>query len=413
MASNPSTFRIAVRKFGPFESALAKLWASYCQQSGCQLAVEMVPMDLLELHASLLTDKGLLHGNWDVAHINTDWLLEAHSSGALENLTPYIEANPPADFPHGWSPSLRTMQQYGDAVVGLPFHDGPECLIYRKDLFDNPEEQATFQQQHGRPLRVPETWEELQTVAQFFHRPADNLYGLVAAGYPDGHNTVFDFCLHLWTRGGQLVDQQSRVSINSQAAIDGLTYYRALLNDATAVHPESGSYESVAAGQAFARGEAAMSINWFGFAAVCEVDASSAVRGKVDITSIPRGAGGQSTSLNVYWLYAIGAGSQHKAVAYDFIRFAVSAVNDKLLTLEGGIGCRISTWHDAEINALVPYYHKLEMLHQQAESLPQKANWAAIATIIDEVVLRAINSDTPVAELLAEGQRQLNLLDHV
>jgi multiple sugar transport system substrate-binding protein len=413
MASNPLTFRIAVRKFGPFESALAKLWASYCQHSGCQLAVEMVPMDLHELHASLLTDKGLLHGNWDVAHINTDWLLEAHSSGALENLTPYIEANPPADFPHGWSPSLRTMQQYGDAVVGLPFHDGPECLIYRKDLFDSAEEQAAFQQQHGRPLRVPETWEELQTVAQFFHRPADNLYGLVAAGYPDGHNTVFDFCLHLWTRGGQLIDQQGRVNINSQAAIDGLTYYRALFNDTTAVHPKSGSYESVAAGQAFARGEAAMTINWFGFAAVCEVDAASAVRGKVDITSIPRGAGGQSTSLNVYWLYAIGAGSQHKAVAYDFIRFAVSAANDKLLTLEGGIGCRISTWHDAEINALVPYYHKLEMLHQQAESLPQKANWAAIATIIDEVVLRAINSDTPVAELLAEGQCQLNLLDHV
>jgi multiple sugar transport system substrate-binding protein len=154
-------------------------------------------------------------------------------------------------------------------------------------------------------------------------------------------------------------------------------------------------------------------VNWFGFAAVCDVDASCPVRGRVDIARIPHGAGGQSASLNVYWLYAIGSGSRHKAVAYDFLRFATHPENDKLLTLEGGIGCRLSTWHDAEINALVPYYHKLEMLHQQAQNLPPKANWAQIASIIDEVVLKAINTDVPVAELLAAGQQKINALDHV
>jgi multiple sugar transport system substrate-binding protein len=413
MTPEPAVFRIAVRKFGPFESAMAKLWAGFCQETGCQLAVEMVPMDLHELHASLLTDKGLQNGNWDVAHINTDWLPEAASTGALENLTPYIQQNPPADFPTGWSPSLLGMQQVGGAIMGLPFHDGPECLIYRKDLFESPQEQARFQQQHGRPLQVPETWEDFQTVARFFQRPADNLFGFVAAGYPDGHNTVFDFCLHLWTRGGQLVDAQDNVRIDSPAAAEGLAFYRQLLRDQAAVHPQTMQYESVAAGQAFARGEAAMMVNWFGFAAVCDVDASCPVRGRVDIACIPHGAGGQSASLNVYWLYAIGAGSRHKAVAYEFLRYATRPENDKLLTLEGGIGCRLSTWHDAEINALVPYYHKLTLLHQQAQSLPPKANWAQIASIIDEVVLQAINTNSPVAELLAAGQQKINALDHV
>ena len=413
MTPEPSVFRIAVRQFGPFESALAKLWTGFCQETGCRLAVEMVPMDLHELHASLLTNNGLQNGTWDVAHINTDWLPEAASTGALENLTPYIQQNPPADFPAGWSPSLLGMQQVGEAITGLPFHDGPECLIYRKDLFDSPEEQARFQQQHGRPLRVPETWEDFQTVARFFQRPADNLYGFVAAGFPDGHNTVFDFCLHLWTRGGTLVDAQGHITIDTPAAIEGLTFYRQLLTDNTAVHPQTMQYESVAAGQAFARGEAALMVNWFGFAAVCDVAATCPVRGRVDIARIPHGAGGQSASLNVYWLYAIGSGSRHKAVAYAFLRFATRPENDKLLTLEGGIGCRLSTWHDPEINALVPYYHKLEMLHQQAQSLPPKANWAQLAGIIDTVVLQAISTDAPVAELLAAGQRQLNLFDHV
>jgi len=35
--ANSDTLRIAVRKFGPFETALQKLWDSYCAGTGCQL----------------------------------------------------------------------------------------------------------------------------------------------------------------------------------------------------------------------------------------------------------------------------------------------------------------------------------------------------------------------------------------
>jgi multiple sugar transport system substrate-binding protein len=162
-------------------------------------------------------------------------------------------------------------------------------------------------------------------------------------------------------------------------------------------------YESVQTGMAFARGEAAMMVNWFGFASMCEVIDESAVKGRVDIAPIPYSKGHESASLNVYWVYAIGAGSSHKQTAYDFIRFAINKRNDKLLTMEGGI--------DEGVNAVIPYYHKLELLHQNARSLPQKANWAQIAKIIDEVVLQAIGSDTPIPQLLEEGQQRIALLD--
>lgn len=406
-----STFRIAIRQFGPFESTLAKLWVAYCEQSGCVLPVELVPLDLPALHASLLTERGLHAGAWDIAHLSTDWLAEAHATRALLDLTPYLQRQPPADFPQGWSPSLLGLQQVAGTVLGLPFHDGPECLIYRKDLFESPAEQARFRQQHGRELAPPATWEEFQTVARFFQRPADNLYGFVAAGYPDGHNAVFDFCLHLWTRGGELVDAAGRVRIDSPAAGAGLDFYRQLLHDAAAVHPQSGAYESVAAGAAFARGEAALMVNWFGFAAVCEVAEGCPVRGRVAVAPVPQGPGGASASLNVYWLYTIGAGSRHAAVAYDFLRFATSAASDKLLTLEGGIGCRRSTWHDPEVNALTPYYHQLDQLHQQARTLPQHPRWAEIAAIIDGVVQQALSTDAPSEELLAAGQQRVSSAD--
>lgn len=406
-----NTLRIAVRKFGPFESAIEKIWNGFCTKTGCKLDIELVPMDLHPLYDSILEKGGLANGDWDIAHINTDWLFEGYTSGAIENLRPYIAQNPPEDFPAGWSASLLSMQQSGDDVYGLPFHDGPECLIYRKDLFDDKNEQERYFEMYGTQLQLPQTWDDFQQVAQFFQRPAENLYGTVFAGFPDGHNTVFDFCLQLWTRNGELISEDGSVNINTVAAREGLTFYRNILQDVNSIHPHSAAFDSVQAGMAFARGEVAMMVNWFGFASMCEVIEESMVKGKVNITNLPKGEHGQTASLNVYWLYAIGAGSTNKQIAYDFMSYAVNRQNDKLLTLEGGIGCRISTWEDKEVNTIVPYYHKLAMLHNNAKSLPLKSNWAKIAAVIDEVVLQTINTQAPIGELLQKGQQKIESLD--
>lgn len=403
--------RIAVRRFAPFEAAMQKVWDKYCLHSGCTLQAELVPLDLHELHETTLKNNGLKNGDWDVAHINTDWLLEGYTDGAFETLNPYLAANAPSVFPEGWSKSLLALQEFDGEVMGLPFHDGPECLIYRKDLFDDTAEQQRYFEQYGRDLKPPVTWEEFRQIAQFFNRPEQNLYGSVFACYPDGHNTVFDFCLQLWSRGGTLLNEQGNIDIDTKAAAEGLDFYRQLLKDSTAVHPGSANYDSVQAGQAFARGEAALMINWFGFASVCEVDPASAVKGKVEVTLLPVSGNNSSASLNVYWLYTVGSGSKHKQRAYDFIRFAVNEENDKQLTLEGGIGCRISTWKNAAVNELVPYYHKLEQLHEGARTLPQKSNWAGIAAVIDTAVLEALNTGQATAEILNLAQKQITLID--
>src|SRR5690349_10023357 len=99
-------FRIAVRKFGPFESAVKKIWNNFCVKTGCDAPVEFVAMDLHPLYDSILAKGGLSNGDWDVAHISTDWLFEAYTSGAVENLRPYINNHPPEGYPKGWSSSL-------------------------------------------------------------------------------------------------------------------------------------------------------------------------------------------------------------------------------------------------------------------------------------------------------------------
>ncbi|WP_299553097.1 sugar ABC transporter substrate-binding protein [Seonamhaeicola sp.] len=407
------TFRIAVRKFDAFESTIAKIWDAFCSETGCDLTLEAVPLDLHPLYDTILKDEGLKKGTWDVSLINTDWITEAYASEAIENLTPYIENDPPEDFPDGWSRSLLYKQEFDDKTVALPFHNGPECLIYRKDLFESIEEGVDYYGKYGKPLEIPKTWEDLMQIAEFFNRPEQNLYGTTFAAYPDGHNTVFDFCLQLWTRGGELFDDNKKIKLNSNAAIEGMAFYRKALKNTNAIHPDSRDFDSVKSGMAFANGNLAMMVNWFGFASMCEFLEDSKVKGKVDIANVPAGPNGEGASLNAYWMYVIGSGSKHKDLAYEFIRFAVNAQNDKLLTLEGAIGCRKSTWYDADVNKEVPYYYKLEALHQNTRSLPRKSNWSDIANVIDQLVLDVINTSEAIKTILDRAQKEIDQIENM
>lgn len=399
--------RIAVRKFGPFESTLQKLWDLYCLENNISVEAEMIPLELHDLYQETITNKGLKNGSWDIAHLNTDWIFDAANEQAVQDLTPFLAQNAPQNYPEGWHPSLLHLQQIEDATYGLPFHDGPECLIFRKDLLEDAAERLTFKKRYGYELQPPKTWEEFTQIAAFFNRPDQGLYGCVFANYPDGHNMVFDFCLQLWTRGGSLLNAQNTIDINTPAAVKALDYYRNIVNNKNAVHPNSKDFGSVEAGMAFANGEAALAINWFGFASMCEVLAESKVKGKVDIAELPHEKNHTTASLNVYWLYTIGTGSKQQQLAYDFLRFATTPEADKLLTKEGGIGCRKSTWNDPDINETIPFYHKLGMLHEHALTLPQIPVWPKVAELIDQMVLKAIGSTNSSEKLLEETQKSI------
>jgi multiple sugar transport system substrate-binding protein len=393
-------FRVAVRQFAPFESAIRKQWESFVISTGHDLELEAKSLDLHDLHKTLFEEEGLLNGFWDIAFVPTDWIAEAHETGALIDLTPYISIQPPEDYPAAWSDSLLRFQRFGDQTLGLPYHDGPECLIYRTDLFEE------------LNLSVPSTWSEFRETARSISKRKLGIAGAIFAGYPDGHNTVYDFCLQLWTRGGDLFDEQERLRLCTPQAEAALTFYREIFQDAQAVHPRVRELDSVAAGWAFAKGEGGMTVNWFGFAAMCESVAASLVKGRVNVASLPvEPAGLPSASLNVYWMLGVGSGSKLREIGYEFLRHCASAENDRMLTLEGAIGCRKSTWRDPEVNRVIPFYHELERLHENARELPRLARFPKVAALLDRLMCTTCESSEPVDELLARFQTEARTQD--
>jgi multiple sugar transport system substrate-binding protein len=398
-------FRALLRKFDPFEQAARLFWETFRKKTGRDLDFELVPLDLPQLHDAIMT------GDFDVAQVNTDWLAEMHDERVLLDITPMIKENPPDGFPEGWPESLLKLQSFPDGIYGLPFHDGPECFIYRKDLFTSEDEKQCYRALYGRELKVPETWDDFLETAEFFNRPEEGMYGTLFALYPDGHNNIFDFALQVWSRGGNLTGEADHLTLDSPEAEEAMEFYRDLVNRPF-VHPQSREFESISSSWAFARGEAAMMTNWFGFATMCETVETSKVHGKVDICALPHATGfSDPISLNVYYTWSISARSKNKSLAYDYARNCVTPESDIALTLAGGVGCRRSTWFDKKINAVIPYYSRMDEIHRYARTLPRSPIWHGIAQIIDALVIEVINTKREVREILAEAQRKVRELE--
>jgi len=393
-------FRIAVRKYQPFETAIRAQWEAFEMKVHSGLTLDLVPLELPALEDALFTSKGMASGEWDTCFIPTDWIASMYAQKCAVDLLPLLENEPPNDYPEGWHPSLLRLQRIKETILGVPYHDGPECLIYRRDLFEDRDTRDKFRRRFDRKLTVPRTWAEFHTIARFFQDPRRHLYGAAFAAFPDRHNSIYDFLLQLWTRGGDLTTPSGDLLFSSTEAESALNFYRNILSDDLAVHPECRRLDSVAAGRHFAAGEIAMMINWFGFALLAHTSEDSVARGFVDVAKIPSNSGFRSISLNVYWILSIAIGSPHRELSWQFLCHTLTPAMDRLTTASGAIGCRRSTWNDAGINERIPFYRRIELLHDHAREIPQRDDWPKVAAIIDRLVTSAITTSEPTRYLL-------------
>ena len=402
--SDPNRLRIAVRKLDAFERALKKQSAEFCRLEKNAPNLEIIPLNIPDLHTALFEKEGLKRGEFDIAFIVSDWVAEAVAGQHVVDLQPFLKISPPDDYPQGWDDSLLRYQSYENKVYGLPYHNGQKCLIYRKDLFNDPKKQADFKNRFGNELSVPQTWDAFTQVARFFNRAEDALTGIVFLASQDGYNTICDFCLHLWSRGGRLFDVNENIRLDQPLVEETLDFYRNILNDSTVMNANTRMLDAVESGMMFAKGEAAMMVNWFSCAAQCETLRESKVKGKVGVSHLPKEKLPHGFTLNVYWVLGIAEGSDKKDLAYRFIRHCVSKKMDRLLTLEGGNGSRLSTWQDERLNKLIPFYRELEALQKDAYDMPRHPEWTKLATIIDDMMREAIATDRSVTDIVRDGQ---------
>jgi len=146
-----------------------------------------------------------------------------------------------------------------------------------------------------------------------------------------------------------------------------------------------------------------MMVNWFGFAARANRP-DSPLRGKIRLAPIPGGRPGQAASLSNYWVIGIGAGSKNKEAAYKLLQHIASAPMDKLTTLSGAVGVRLSTWSDREVLREIPLYRDLGRLSATARTLPFCDDLPKLAEIVNRITIEALGTEEPSEAILKRAQ---------
>ena len=172
---------------------------------------------------------------------------------------------------------------------------------YRKDWFDDPAEKAAFKKKYKKELAVPETWDDLRTIAEFFTRPAKKQYVdvlVTGRGYDD---IVMGFEQVLYAFGGSWGDAKTmkvKGALDSADAVKALDFFKGLLKFAPPGGSKLGYGDAL---EPFVNNSSAMLMNYFAFFP----DLAKKMAGKVGFFAMPKqgerrfaSLGGQGFSIS-------------------------------------------------------------------------------------------------------------------
>jgi multiple sugar transport system substrate-binding protein len=226
--------------------------------TGIKVNVVEVPFD--EMFVKTMAEHRAGTGAYDVLNVVPSQMPDLVRAGVLEPLDPYIDQ-------YGYRPHLETIGAvYRDnwmtvegTVYGLPDDGDVYILYYRKDLFEDPENQSEFQAAHGYELAPPATWEQFDDMAGFFtEKYAPELYGTAlirAVGLVEPF-----FQERFRVEGGRFFDPETmQATINSEAGIKALA---GMIGEHAYVPPGAETWGFVEVLAAWLSGDVAMTISW-------------------------------------------------------------------------------------------------------------------------------------------------------
>lgn len=278
---------------------------TFTEETGIEVTFVEVPYQ--GVYDKLSTEIASGTSNFDVATIDVVW--NAAFADHVEDLSDLFTDAVRADLP----PALVADATVGGKMIGMPAWANAEIVFYRKDLWEDPANQAAFKEEYGYDLVPPATWQQWRDMASFFTK--DGMYGTVVIG-----GTSEEWMAQVLQAGslGVILDDQGQVILDNQAHIDALENYRAPLCTDQSVPENALEISWGEAQNLFYQGQTAMMKFWAHAYKMTPED--SKISGKVGVAPMIAGPAGVA-AIPGPWYNVIPSTSQNKDAARQFIAY--------------------------------------------------------------------------------------------
>ncbi len=232
-------------------------------------------------------------------------------------------------------PRTLSLARIDGALYGLPRNLDIKLLYYRTDLFADARERREFKTRAGAELRVPNTWDELRTIALHFAR-APALHGFAFPGRESG--LFGHFFELLAASGGRLLTDRGEPAVDDEAGRWALGLLVELYKRGAAP-PETPDWHYDEVATCFREGRAAMTTDWPGGFYTYIDPALSSVREVFDLALYPSGPRGRHIYAGSH-TFAIPVTARDRPAAVELLRFLTSEESQLVEARRGSLPTR-------------------------------------------------------------------------
>ena len=335
---------------------LAELVKDYETETGIKVNVLQEPWGSFgTLFNSEMAAQGT---NYDMVVGDSQWIGTSSSQGHYVEMTDFLNDNNLTD-----TVTEATLTYYGEyppesgTYWAYPTEGDANGWVYRKDLFEDPDEMAAFEAEYGYPLAPPETMAQLMDIAKFFTRPDEGLYGSAIYTQVDYDALVMGTQNMLFSFGADWHDENwnPEGSVNSPEAVASLEYYKELYECCQPPGMSNAFFAEV--NDAMIGGQAAMGMNYFAFFPALENPEISPYAGNLGYFVNPAGPDGdQFASLGGQGISVINfIDDDRKQASFDFIKWFGSDEVQKKWGALGGYSANKAVLGDPAFLEQTPY----------------------------------------------------------
>jgi multiple sugar transport system substrate-binding protein len=132
---------------------------------------DIVEIPYAELREKIYTDFTTGANNYDVIINCSNWYGDAIYNDWIQPIEQYFDdPRMPQWDRDSVAPAVANLMQWGGTAYGGNNDHDAQVLYYRKDIIEDPDWQAAFEEEMGHPMPVAmDTWEDALEIAQFFN----------------------------------------------------------------------------------------------------------------------------------------------------------------------------------------------------------------------------------------------------